>query len=150
MSVHRRCRNLKDYLVRAELKKPTNGVKNKIPLGIVKNRSERTAFRIPSGITLKVQNCIYLIQCRKCGMQYVGETRNSLRTRLSHHRYNITKGHKQNTHLVKHFQRHGVQHLNLLGLQHDPSWTTKQKRREEGKWIRRLNSTFPSGLNEKT
>lgn len=150
ISAFRRGRNLKDYLVRAELKSSVDGLKGKRPLSVVKNRWERTAFRIPSGITWKVHNCIYLIQCGRCGIQYVGETRNSLRTRLSHHRYNVNRGHKRNTHLVKHFQRHGVRFLNLLGLQHDPSWTTSQRRKEEGKWIRKLNSTFPNGLNEKT
>ena len=31
-------------------------------------------------------NIIYLVTCRKCGIQYVGETGQSLRKRLNNHR----------------------------------------------------------------
>ena len=34
----------------------------------------------------KTSNIIYLIQCRKCKMQYVGETENPLHLRMNEHR----------------------------------------------------------------
>lgn len=42
---------------------------------------------------------IYLIVC-KCGLQYVGRTSQTLRTRLNNHRHNITKG----------FTKHSLSH----------------------------------------
>ena len=37
------------------------------------------------------ENIIYLITCRKCGIQYVGETGQSSRKRLNNHRYRLRK-----------------------------------------------------------
>ena len=36
-------------------------------------------------------NIIYLVTCRKCGIQYVGETGQSLRKRLNNHRNRLKK-----------------------------------------------------------
>ncbi len=82
-------------------------------------------------------------------MHYIGETRNSLRTRLSHHKYNIVHNHKADTHLVQHFQKHGFGNLYMRPLQHQQDWTTHQRKEAEQYWITKLNTKHPNGLNEK-
>ena len=79
---------------------------------------------------------------------YVGETRNSLSARLSSHKYNISTGRKSDTFLVRHFRSHGLQNLRLFGLQHNPLWTTGQRKRAERDWINKLGARHPNGLNE--
>jgi len=37
------------------------------------------------------KNVIYLISCRKCGMQYVGETSQALRSRFNNHRNRLKR-----------------------------------------------------------
>ena len=38
-------------------------------------------------ITCATKNVIYLISCKKCGIQYVGETSQALRNRMNNHRH---------------------------------------------------------------
>lgn len=75
---------------------------------------------------------------------YIGETRNTLLTRLKQHLYNIGKN-KLTTPLVKHFQVHSPQHLSITGLQ---TWTVGQRRRHEGLWIHKLRTEVPSASTE--
>lgn len=143
---YRRNRNLKDILTRAKFE--TQKKEPKLPTtSIVKNRTTRKIFKIPF-IPFKTCNCIYMIKCKKCGIQYVGETRNSISVRKSHHTYNIRHRNKSSTHLVQHFLSHGIQNLMFKGLEQDNNWTTAQRRRREYTWIQRLNTRFPHGLNE--
>lgn len=147
VSAYRRHPNLQDILVRADLgpvfRDPRpNGVRR-----WARNPTTGTRFPIPHGITLKHANCVYLIQCRRCQRQYVGETGKTLLTRLTQHRYNISTGRKADTHLVQHFREHGVASLWLRGLEHDPTWTAPQRRRKEAQWIVRLGFIYPGGLN---
>ena len=39
-----------------------------------------------NALNCSTSNCIYLIICRRCGLQYVGVTLQSLRDRMSDHR----------------------------------------------------------------
>ena len=50
-------------------------------------------------------NVIYLISCKKCGVQYVGETSQKLRSRLNNHRNRLRM--LTNLYLYKHFSSDG-------------------------------------------
>lgn len=75
--------------------------------------------------TPRSKNCVYLITCRNCGIQYVGETGNTLLVRFTQHRYNIL--HKKNTHtyLVNHFVTHGWEFVGATAVQVNLRWTTE-------------------------
>ena len=92
-------------------------------------------------------NAVYMITCDVCSLHYVGETARSLQTRVTEHLYNINNSRRLDTHLVPHFIRHGVDALRMCGLDHQPAWTHRQRRACEKKWIWRLSSSFPGGLN---
>lgn len=98
--------------------------------------------------TPRSKNCVYLITCSKCGIQYVGETGNTLLTRFTQHRYVLRK---KNTHtyLVRHFLSHGWESVRTTVTQANPRWTARQRRKAERVWIAKLDTVHPKGLNEK-
>ena len=62
-------------------------------------------------------NIIYLVSCKKCGVQYVGETGQTLRKRLNNHRNRL----KQlcGLYLYHHFNSdgHTIEDLNIMPIE---------------------------------
>ena len=90
---------------------------------------------------------IYLIQCRKCTVQYVGLTKNKLKQRLSGHKNSINN--KGQTLIAQHFQSndHSFEDLTIKIL--EVVGTDKKDLHDaEHFWIRALNTAYPLGLNE--
>ena len=99
---HRRCKNISDILVRAKLPEPVNTDNSRFPPGSFRcNKNNcttcpyiedgRTQYtfnstgqinQIKSHITCETSNVIYMIQCTKCNLQYIGETKRRLKERL--------------------------------------------------------------------
>lgn len=148
VSAFHRNPNLKDLLVRAKLSKPRTTAPPHSRTLTVRNRTTKEVFR-RQRIPKSQSNCVYLLSCRKCGLQYVGETGNTLSTRLSSHLYNIKTNHKKDTSLVKHFQNHGILNVRWTHLESNPEWTTRQRRNHEHWWIQHLGTLEPAGLNSK-
>lgn len=155
ISAYRRNKNLQDYLVKAKLPAihpphpPVVSLANFIKLGYVINRVNKTIFKIPQAFRPQTSNCVYMIFCSRCGRQYVGETKNSIATRMWQHRYNITNKKEIHTPLVKHFMSHGLQCVKVLGLQSNSGWTDGERKKWERKWIYLLGTKVPFGLNKK-
>ena len=102
----------------------------------------------------KTENLVYLITCKKCKIQYVGETERMLSTRFCEHRRNATKSTTQNVLLYKHFQtnNHSADHMSIEILQVIPksgnrNIDKKRRRNAEDFWIKQLNCAYPLGLN---
>ena len=96
-----RCpKNLKDLLVRATLKPPQQSYKGTrqcgrprcktcthVKMGVrFSSAANGETFRAWATANCKTSNIIYLIECQKCGKQYVGKTENPLHLRLNGHR----------------------------------------------------------------
>ena len=47
---------------------------------------------LPKNISCELSNVIYLISCRKCHKQYVGETSRAFRKRMYEHKFSVQKG----------------------------------------------------------
>lgn len=92
-------------------------------------------------------NFIYLIECQMCGKWYVGQTKNILLERLKQHIYHI-EHHTKRTELCTHFRLHGIENLIIGGLESGTGWTTSQRLAAERRWISRLSTCLPRGLNE--
>ena len=88
-----------------------------------------------------------VIKCKICEILYVGQTKNTLAQRLKQHLYIIGRRHKS-THLYLHFQAHGVENLQIAGLESVGTWSTAQRLTAESRWIKKLGTTLPNGLNE--
>lgn len=152
IGAYRKNKNLKDFLVRAKLRRlqDLNGkLTNFCTLKYVKNRADDRIFRISQEFTPKTKNCVYIIFCSSCGKQYIGETRNPISTRMWQHRYNVRKKKEVDTPLVGHFLLHGLQAMKIAGIQSNLSWTTNQRRAKERQWIHLLQTKEPIGLNKK-
>jgi hypothetical protein len=60
-----------------------------VPNNVFKSSFNRRLFNIKSNFTCKSSNIIYLITCKQCGMQYVGQTGRTLAERICDHLSNI-------------------------------------------------------------
>lgn len=153
ISAYRRNKNLGDFLVRATLKTIQSGLKSRpnyfCNLRYIRNQTDKTLFFISQKFSPQTINCIYVIFCSKCGKQYVGETKNSLSTRMWQHKYNILHKKEAETPLVQHFLWHGWLAVRMAGIQSNPSWTEYERKKVERKWIFFLNTLHPFGLNKK-
>ena len=100
-----------------------------------------------------VENVVYLVTCKKCKIQYVGETENSLRQRMCGHRSCIKN---LSSLLGGHFDDHGIENFSVQIIERiDPrrkrhDKTIKDHRLDrEDYWMRELGTITPFGLNEK-
>ena len=88
----RRPKNIKDLLVRAKLNPPAppaNAINTKcnnkrckfchemVTCNKFKSKATGRQYNIRAEITCKTRNLVYLISCKRCGLQYVGETENA-------------------------------------------------------------------------
>lgn len=152
ISAHRKHKNLKDFLVRAKLKKLGQAnVENRpeyfCQLQYIRDQFHGKIFKISHYFNPQTTNCVYIIFCLKCGKQYIGETRNSLATRMWQHRYNITNRKETTTPLVRHFLLHGMENLRMAGIQSNLLWTDTERKKLERRWIYWLHTKQPFGLN---
>ncbi len=104
-----------------------------------------------SEVSCRSKNVIYLLTCKKCGVQYVGETKRELHCRYMEHVRTVNKN-QLNTYLVKHFnqQDHSSGDLSVQIIEvimEDVSKSYRENR--ELFWIKTLVTAFPFGLNDK-
>lgn len=154
ITAFKRNKNLQDYLVTAQVKSCIKPPLKAIGVEFlyyswIRNPHTKNIFKIEKNGGRRTHNCVYLIQCARCTKRYVGETGNNILTRFNQHKYNIKR--YKNTHvwLNKHFIEHGWSAVRVIILEHNPHWSRAQRRTAERKWILRLGTIIPQGLNEK-
>ena len=110
-------------------------------------------------------NVVYLITCQNCGLQYVGETAQTLAERFGKYRYDLrfpeksggkcrifvnhfTKGHCKGSgysvQIIEKLEGNGRTPRGAI----DPSFTSKRRAREVH-WMLQLRTVFPYGLNDR-
>ena len=109
-------------------------------------------------------NCIYLITCCRCGLQYVGETVQSLRDGFSGHRAGMKNPFADNRCKIlrKHFCVCLCKNANymvniiekLSGSGRDDNGNpipgvTVERQKKETKWVLTLQTVYPYGLNDR-
>ena len=118
-----------------------------------------------TSLNCKSENVIYMIFCKICNFQYIGETKNRLQTRFSGHRSSIKS--KTSCQLIhKHFEEngHGLSNCRIIPIekmnrstisQQDltPNQITialnKLRLDREKFWITNLQTAYPYGLNSR-
>ena len=103
---YRRCKNISDILVRAQLTETPDSSNSRATPGSFRCNSRNCTtcpyiehgrnhytfhstgetYHIKSHITCTTFNVIYMIQCRLCNLQYIGETKRRLKDRFNEHR----------------------------------------------------------------
>ena len=102
-------------------------------------------------MTCATKNVIYLISCKKCGIQYVGETSQALRSRMNNHRQRLNQ--MCNLFLYQHFYSSGHSEDDIaieeVSLEEGEclSLASKRLQREEY-WYKELATIYPYGLND--
>ena len=115
--------------------------------------SSRTGelFTIREHFSCQSCNIIYLLFCQKCPhTQYVGQTKNALKTRFYTHRSDINKnsGNKK-TLVTQHFNLpdHCIEDMRCVVLERVFGGTVEARLARESFWINKLVTTTPQGLN---
>ena len=97
----------------------------------------------------KSSNAIYLNACRRCGLQYVGETGQPLHLRVNGHQYDITHRKTDESPVVEHFTSgtHTESDMAVMAIDLSRSCDTCVRKIRENRWIRTLGTLSPSGVN---
>ncbi len=110
-------------------------------------------------LNCQCSNLIYCITCNICGERYVGQTKNRIVDRIGDHFGNIKRSFERNnpqnsTTVARHFKSHGNRDYPLTitileFIKEDPNSLKASHLRDsaEQKWIARLNTLHPYGLN---
>ena len=69
----------------------------------VTSNTTQFVFKIRQNLTCSSSNIIYLVQCKECDKQYIGQTKRSLRLRTNNHRADIVNERK--TTIANHFNK---------------------------------------------
>ena len=120
------------------------------------SKGDKLTYQSKINVNCQTCNCIYLITSSNCGTQYVGQTKNKLLTRFNSHFFYIT--HNNDTTVAIHFNKcppqnpaktDGLRISVLSFIQSPPDTRAGQTERdvEEKRWIHRLSSVVPRGLN---
>ena len=157
----RRPRNLKDMVVRTKLTNPlpnggfkicTDGrclmCKHSASTDSFESHVTGRSYKILGDTSCHTNNCIYLISCKVCGKQYVGET-GDLRRRINNHRSTIKTKRIQEP-VAEHFNLagHKWQDMSVVVIDHNAHWTYTGRKHKEKFWMHRLKSFRPQGMNK--
>ena len=169
-----RNKNLSDHLVRASTKSLTTNkpvsVRNPCQrpntcrycrilnkTGNIKSHANGKTYTSMTNVNCQSSNLIYLISCNNCGIQYVGQTKNRLLTRFQGHFNDIA--HDRDTTVARHLNRCELTinenklkpfEITILSFIPSPPESVEAKLhrdREDKRWMRRLTTIMPSGLN---
>ena len=101
-----------------------------------------------------LDSLIYAIECTRCGKHYVGQTMKSIRERMRGHQTNInsrTSMKSVSEHFSENNGHQGWQDVKILALKFCKSRKTlgcaPLREAVERKWLFRLLSNYPLGLN---
>ena len=155
----RKTTNLKDQLVRAnhhKVRKETVAHASSRSLidhqmnntGQITNPVSGRTCKITGGPS-NVVGCIYAAECTKHSLMYVGETGNALNTRFNGHRSD-TKLRSDRCELDAHFASNDCdidKDMRVSVLETLPGATETFRLYKEDKWITRLETNKPKGLN---
>ena len=151
-----RCpKNLKDLLVRATLTSNPCGAPRCKTCPILRVTDEFSShttgqfFKVKFRTSCKSSNIVYLITCRRCGLQYVGETSQPLHARINGHRFDITHRRTDVSPVADHFNSgaHSESDMTVMVIELSSSRDPCLRKVKEGRWIRTLETSSPSGMN---
>ena len=158
----RRPPNLWDLLVRAAFEQQKQTYKGNSPCNhprckacahikralCLDSKTTGTRFRVKATADCGTSNVVYLIECKRCAIQYVGETENALRVHLTGHRSDI-KHRRIEKPVAKYFSLpdHSIDDLQVMVMEEIHREDSEYRKRKESRWIEIIRSQTPDGLN---
>jgi predicted GIY-YIG superfamily endonuclease len=161
MAAFRRPPNLKDMVARTKLTNPlpngglkicTDGrclmCKRSASTGSFESPVTGRSYKILGDTFCHTDNCIYLISCKVCGKQYVGET-GDLRRKINNHLSTIKTKRIQEP-VTEHFNLsgHKWQDMSVVVIDHNAHWNDTERKNKEKFWMHRLKSFRHQGMNK--
>ena len=159
---YRRNRSLYNIFVRAR-----HGCKPSYPENSTQNTKNRTALQqcmsqsntitnSKNGISARIEggsatdsNVIYAARCKRCSLIYVGQTKQQLNKRFNLHRSDVQL-YPDRCELPKHFHDNDCnfkRDLEVFVLENNISGSMASREMQEDKWIKRLGTLAPNGMN---
>ena len=118
----------------------------------VRSKLNKRKHRIYGEFTCQTTNLVYMLECKKCGKQYIGQTVLSFAHRVAKHLLTING--KGSDKLALHFNNdgHGIHHISFQPIAKLPNGISKREAEKqlqelESAWIKRLGTLQPVGLN---
>ena len=104
-------------------------------------------------MTCNTNNIIYMVQCTKCNLQYIGETKRRLKDRFNEHRRAVDKPNiiSKPTTVSEHFltANHSASDMLLIPIQKLYSARDSIRKAREAFLITKANTLEPNGLNKR-
>ena len=170
---HNRNPRLRDLLVRSSipLKKPNPGKSGKRShtcdktqciycanldtSGKIMSTTLKKSFPSKWNVSCQSHNVVYCLECKTCGLQYVGMTKRTFHERLREHFRNVTKN-NANDPIGRHWN--SMNHrgkpedvksyiLAFITAPSDSRDALQMRLRVENQWVYRLRTSLPHGLN---
>ena len=108
---------------------------------------------IKQHITCKSNNLTYMIECKKCKKQYIGDTKRSLRERFTEHRQatNNSDHASASAAVPTHFNfpSHSVKDMLLIPLELQVTNNPSRRKAREAYFIQRGQTLTPYGINRR-
>ncbi|XP_053377373.1 uncharacterized protein LOC123529459 [Mercenaria mercenaria] len=106
-------------------------------------------YDVKENLNCMSENVIYLITCKKCKLQYVGQTHQKCSQRMNSHKFDIRHFPDTPTNVSEHFnsENHSVSDFSFMPIDLVKNdWFRLLK---ETRWIHTLNTAWPHGMNAK-
>ena len=122
-----------------------------------KSNQTQRSFNILHNTSCRSNFCIYLMECKKCKIQYIGKSETTFNLRLNNHR---SDAYNPNSHTIpacKHFSdnTHDFNRdarFTIIEQIKDATKTSEQKHiillKRENFWMKKLKTLKPQGLNQ--
>ena len=100
-------------------------------------------------VSCKSSNIIYLSTCRRCDLQYVGETGQPLHMRINGHLYDIAHLRTEDSPVAEHFNSGTYEESDMavMTIEFARSSDACLRKIKESSWIKTLGTAFPLGMN---
>ena len=159
---YKRPTNIQDILVHSAMKKPVcNGYVSKCgrircthckyitETDTFSSTTNSSNFNVKTSLTCSSQGVIYLISCKKCQKQYVGQTQKKCSVRMNSHRFDIKHHPDSYTNVSEHFNSsdHSINDFSFMPI--DSVSNNWQRLLKETKWMYLLGTISPNGMNSK-
>ena len=159
---YKRPSNLQDMLVHSQLNRTVNaGSVSKCNRprcsncsSIVESNSflsttASASFSVRENFTCASSEVIYLIICKKCNIQYVGQTQQKCSQRMNKHKFDIKHFPDIITTVSEHFNSpgHSIKDFSFMPI--DKVTGNWKRLMKETSWMHRLGTVCPFGLNSK-
>ena len=95
------------------------------------------------------ENVIYLITCKRCNSQYVGQTHQKVSNRMNSHQFDNFHHPGIFTNVSVHFNENGHTANDFSFAPIEKADAHSPRLLKETYWMHRLNTIFPNGMNSK-